>query len=237
MKKSNLAIGRELQPRLRNSHIVRQAVRRLMSLGSHDLKDVDTLALNSEAAIDQRLDAIVVLTALRRARAKVLGGLLASEDRLIVIETLKAIRNQGTEWAMPDLIVALRTCNDPSKRAVVAWALAAYPKESDVETALLELLAREDDPDVRDHAIESLSMFRSTRVLKTLLNMLESGSSRERFWALYSLGTLADPRATKAVTRYLHDPTVIPNFRTIGYEARWALSQIRSGKAGRRPRI
>ena len=211
---------------LRESVIVRDALQRLASQGKRDFSDVEALALDRTALIDSRLDAITVLMAMQENRADILPELLDSNDRMLVIETLKSIRNVGTEWAIPDLIVRMKSCSDPSKRAVFAWALGAYPKNADVQNALLKVMVRDPDLAVRDHAIESLSEFRSPTVLDALLGALERGSASERFWALYSLGTLADSRASEAIARCLHDQTVIPDFGTVADEARWALEQI-----------
>jgi HEAT repeat protein len=173
-------------------------------------------------------------------RAAILGDLLDSSDRVLVIETLKSIKNARTEWAVPSLIVRLKSCSDPSSRAALAWTLGAYPKNASVQDALLEVMAGDSDQAVRDHAIESLGDFRSPVVLNARLRVLEQGSASERFWSLYSLGKLADSQASAAITRCLHDQTVIPHFGTVADEARWALEKItrriRRGPARRKTR-
>jgi len=233
MKKSNVPPEREIVPRLRNSQIVRDALRRLTGQGKREVESAEMLAVNGEATLDQRLDAITIVTALKRGSADVLLSLLSSDDQTIVIEALKSIRNFRTEWARPILVNAVRSCKEPSKRAVFAWALAAYRKDDDVERALLEVAVRDDDSEVRNHAIESLGEFRSDGVLEALLKILESGPPAERFWALYSLGTLADARAVDMVKRSVQDQTPVPGFGTIADEARWALEQMRNPKSGR----
>ena len=212
--------------RLRELEAVRDAVQRVAAQGKREVSDVEALALDKTAPIVSRLDAIAVLTAMPQGRAEVPGGLLDSDDRALVVETLKCVRNARTAWAAPEIVARVKSCHEPWKRAVLAWALAAYPKNTSAQTALLEVMARDPRQSVRDHAIESLGEFRSPVVLNALLRALEQGSASERFWARYSLGTLADPQAREAVARCLQDQTAIPDFGTVAGEARRALEKI-----------
>lgn len=225
MKQSE-PIASLIPARLWELEAVREASQQLTSQGKGNIGDVEALALDKTAPIESRFDAITVLMAMERGRTDILRDLLGSNDPMIVIETLKSVRSTGTEWAIPELVSQLRSCGDPSKRAVCAWTLAAYPNNADVQSILLEVMTQDDDRSVREHAIEALSEFRSPPVLDALLCAMKQGSAGERFWALYSLGTLADPQASEAVAQYLDDQTVIPNYGTVAHEARWALDKI-----------
>jgi HEAT repeat protein len=237
----DLPIESGISTRLRELEAVRDAVQRVAAQGKREVGDVEALALDRAAPIMSRLDAITVLTAMPQGRAEVLGALLDSDDPMLVVETLKCVRNARTARAAPEIVARMKSCNEPRKRAVLAWALAAYPKDAGAQTALLEVMARDPSQSVRDHAIESLGEFRSPAVLNALLRVLEQGSASERFWALYSLGTLADPQAREAIARCLHDQTVNPEFGTVAGEARRALEKInrrireRPGRKAKRP--
>ncbi len=226
MTRRDVSIEGGIPARLRELETVREALERLAGQGKREVGDVEALARDSAAVTDSRLDAITALMAMEEGRVDILRDLLDSNDRMLCIETLKSIRNVGTEWAIPDLIARTYSCNDPSRRAVFAWTLAAYPNNANVQSVLLEVMTQDGDRSVREHAIEALSEFRSPPVLDALLCALKQGSAGERFWALYSLGTLADPQASEAVARYLDDQTEIPNYGTVAHEARWALDKI-----------
>jgi len=211
---------------LRKYPSVQESSQRLAHRGVRDADQVKRLALDSSAKNDTRLDSITLFAASKEGDLDTLRLLLESRDDFLLIETLKRIREFGTEWAMPELISRVKMASDPSARAVFAWALAGYPDSGDAQDALLELIKREPDVTVRNHAIESLGEFRSAQVVNALLSVLEHGSVNERFWSLYSLGTIGDTRAVEAIKRCLQDETKIPDFGTISTEAKRALEEI-----------
>jgi HEAT repeat protein len=236
VREPSLPLQREILPRLRNSPTVKQALRRLARHGNLKIQDAEEFALDRLAPIDQRLDATTVVTAMKEGHDSVLRALLRGDDPTVFIEALKRIRNFRTEWAKPVLLNALRTSRDPSKRPIFAWALAAYPKDIEVEGALLRIATRDNDSNVRAHAIESLGQFHSGEVIDALCRILQRGSPTERYWALYSLGTLADLRAAEMVSRLSNDQTEIPGFGTIADEAQRALTMIAAARKRSKPK-
>lgn len=230
MEKDGPPIHERVSARLRQVDLVRDSLARLASQGKVWVNDVSALALDTTSPVELRLDAIVALLSTEEGDEVLLRKLLASDDRMIIIETLKFIRRLGTDWVIPELVAQVETCGDVSKRAVTAWSLAAYPENSGVQGVLLNVMARDTDLGVREHAIESLSEFRSRTVINALLRVLERGSPGERFWALYSLGTIGDPATAEAIAQHLGDETAIPEFGTIADEAHWALAKIRGSQ-------
>jgi HEAT repeat protein len=188
--------------------------------------DAEASALDQRNAIDQRLDAVTIVVSQKNGNPMVLQRLIACDDPIIFVETLKRVKDFRTKWAKSVLLDSIERSDDNEKRALLTWALAAYPEDRGVEKFLVGAAIRDDDPDVRAHAIESLAQFRSERVFRLFVQILECGSPAERFWALYGLGTQADSRSRELVNRFTKDATEIPGFGTIAEEARWALSKI-----------
>jgi hypothetical protein len=212
--------------RLRGLQPVISAATRLSGQQDLGAEKVRTLALDPSGNIDTRVDAATLLVASEIPERRVLEALFDSNDDVLVIETLKRIREIGPEWVVSDLISRARTSGAPSTRAVFAWALASYPNNADALDTLLYLMTQDSDVTVQSHAIESLSEFRSPAVLDALLSALKTGSASERFWSLFSLGTIADVRAVEAVRACLEDNTIIPDYGTVSSEAKWALERI-----------
>jgi len=230
MKTINHGLRAKISPRLRNSGTIKEALRHLSGPnGSMAGNLVETYALNDALPLDQRLSAITLLTSLTDGNAKLLQRLIGGDDRTLALEALKRINQFRTEWAKPALLRGLRNL-DASRRSIIAWSLSAFSDDSDIERALLLAATRDENLDVRAHAIEALREFRSEKVSKTLVRILQKGSPTERFWALYSLGTLADDTAAFAVTAYCDDHTEVPGFGSVGEEARWALSRMRGAR-------
>jgi hypothetical protein len=198
----------------------------LAALGQLRSADIQALVDDTASPLNVRLDAITILLALQEPRTELLDRLLNCDDRTIFIETVKSARSLGVAWALPYLVVGIGAEKDPEKRAILAWALAAFSAYPGVEGTLLDASVNDNASIVREHAIESLGVFRSTRVTEALVHFLEEGSPSERFWALYSLGNLADESATQAIRLCLRDQTEIPRLGTIADEAEWALTRI-----------
>jgi len=211
---------------MRENAGVRTALARLSTQGKEKVREVEGIALDAGSDNDLRLEAIALVLAMKQDSTQFLARLLDADDKFIIVETLKRIREFATDWAVPELISRVKKTSDSSVRAIFAWALAGYPNNAEVRDALLELIKRDSDAAVRDHALESLGAFRSPVVVDALLGVLDHGSANERFWSLYSLGTLGDDRAVDAISRCLEDHTKIPDFGTISAEAKWALESI-----------
>jgi hypothetical protein len=212
--------------KLRGHESVIGSSRRLAEIGKLTPSDVQQIVLDVTAPIDLRADALTLFSAAEGDGNQTLRALLESTDKLVMVEALKRIREFSPEWAASEIIARVKNSNDPSERAVLAWTLAGYPENVEVRGALLELIKRDSDVKVRNHALESLGAFRSPVVVNALLNVLEHGSANERFWSLYSLGTIGDDRAVEAISRCLQDHTQIPDFGSISAEAKWALESI-----------
>jgi HEAT repeat protein len=226
-----MAIGPNwISETLLNHRSVVDSFRRLSGVGKIGPSEVRQIALDPEMAIDLRIDALVLFAASAQSDRDGLRMLLESSDKLVIVEVLKRIREFGTEWAAAEIIARAKSSNDPSERAILAWTLAGFPGNRDALAALLEVIRQDSDLSVRNHAIESLGNFRVPEVVDALLSVLDHGSPDERFWSLFSLGTIRDARAVEAISRCLQDETRIPDFGTISAEAQWALQQI-SGPA------
>jgi len=230
------SLEEKISARLRPASAVRQALARVagsprIEAGSPRIEAADllNLALDPDEPMEFRLDAVTILLAMERPDEEGLRKLLACGDRTVFIEALKSIKSFGVSWALRDLIVAANTTKEADRRAVLAWALAAYRDSVDAQKTLLDLATNDSSSLVREHATESLGEFRSNSVSKTLLHILAVGSSAERFWALFSLGNLADPSAADAVRGCLEDQTAVPGLGTISEEAEWALGKILAG--------
>jgi len=205
----------------------------MASQGVRGTDEIKAIATNDKSPFDSRIDAVIAVLAMERGGEEVLSHLLNTEDRTLFVETLKVIATLQTKWALPELMMRVKTCADPRKRALFAWGLAAYPKDNDAESLLGEVIATDDDADVREHAIEAMGAFESDKAVKALLAVLETGSARERFWALYSLGNLGRPETADVIRKYLQDHTVIANFDTVSDEARRALAKIKNKEGNR----
>jgi HEAT repeat protein len=209
---------------------VQNALARLSVDPRHiEAAELRRLALDNSASMQSRLDAATILTAMQEPDEEGIQNLLACEDPTVFIETLKSIRSFRVEWALRHLIRGAKAGEDPARRAVFAWTLAAYPASAETESVLLDLATNDSSPEVREHAIESLGEFHSDRAVKVLLHILVDGSAPERFWALFSLGTLADPVAADGIRGCLQDRTAISGLGTIAEEANWALAKIEGG--------
>ena len=219
-------LRQRMEPRLRKSTTVKEALERFGSRGEPTIHDVEHTALAESTSLAIRLDAVTILLALRERQPQLLQRILASDDSVLFVEVLKRIKNLHPEWAPSVLLKMLGASTDKSRRSLIVWALAPFSKDENVEKALLSAATDDVAETVRAHAIESLSQFHSRRVADVLIKILVDGSSTERFWALYSLGSLAEQRAGATVEQFLEDETSIEGFGTIGEEARWALNKI-----------
>lgn len=215
-----------LNSRLRKQNTVSLALERLTAAGKIRVSEIQRIACDPAATLSMRIDAITIFLALRKGSRRSLRQLLNSENRTIVIETLKGVKLLSPDWALTELVSGVQLSEDPTKRAVFVWAVSGYHHRIDVETLLLNLLASETVPTVRDHTIEALGEFHSERVLQALLQVLAIGSDSERFWALYSLGNVANAGVNEAIRPHLNDQTVIPGFGSIKDEAQRTLTKI-----------
>jgi HEAT repeat protein len=225
MKKHDIQVL--IAEHLRKDERISNALARLHSLKVRThVETLSKMAFDGSQDFSSRIDAIILILSMKSDLAIVLSRLLDSDDRVFVAETLKLIRDIKTKWAITELISRVKSDTDPSRRAMVAWSLAGYPNSSAVRSALLDVVVKDPDLEVRNHAIESLSEFPSPQVVEALLRVLSQGSTSERFWSLYSLGTLGDRRAIEAITPFLKDEAVVSDFGTIAAEAKWALNEI-----------
>jgi len=230
------AVPEWVSAQLRARQSVIDASQRLAQYGRFGLQEILKIALDPTVAVDLRTDALTLFAASERGGEGALPMLLESGDKLLVAEMLKRIREFRTEWAATEIISRIRAASEPSERALLAWALAGYSGNGEALDVLMDLIKLDPDGIVRNHAIESLSEFRFPVVVDALLSTLEHGSASERFWSLYSLGTIRDTRAVEAISQCLHDQTQIPDFGTISAEAQWALREINGQAQGGRPR-
>ena len=226
-------IRNEILAQLQHSDPVRKALKQLASRGVTKTDEIKAIATDDRSGVDSRIDAIIAILAVERGAEEVLCDLLDTEDRTVFVETLKVIASLHPRWALPELMTRLKTCVDPRKRALFAWVLAAYPKDGDAERLLRDVMVTDPDAVVREHAIEAMGVFESDKTVNALLAALETGSERERFWALYSLGNLARPETADVIRKYLQDHTAIAGFGTVSDEARQALAKIRNRESNR----
>lgn len=96
--------------------------------------------------------------------------------------------------------------------------------------ALFRLIKDETVPaGIRGDATEALTHFQDVRAVPTLLEQLRDPSAEVRFWAVFSLGQLADTDVVPELERVLiEDDAVVPGWWSLKKEAHDAIQSIRS---------
>ncbi len=154
---------------------------------------------------DRELEAV-----LRREATQALGILRSKRAVRPLIEIL--LDPDEDEWVRRLAAHTLGWLNDPRGRDVLFRVI----KDPHVP------------PEIRGDAIEALTGFIDVRAVPTLLEQLRDPSPEIRFWAVFSLGQLADTDVIPELERIAnHDDAVVPGLWSLRREARDAIQIIR----------
>ena len=109
-----------------------------------------------------------------------------------------------------------------------AWMLGEIRARDGVGPLLNIVRDSVETPSVRGRAAEALGSIRDPRAIGPLIECLRQSPPSVRFWSVFALGKIGDPRALPHLRALTSDDTVVPNWWSIGKEARDAIRRIRS---------
>ena len=156
-------------------------------------------------AHDRHMEAL-----LRREATQALGSLPSKRAVRPLIEML--LDADDDEWVRRMAAHTLGRLGDPRARD----ALFRVIKDSNVP------------PQIRGDATEALTGFHNVRAIPTLVAQLHDPSPEVRFWAVFSLGQLADTDVIPELERLvIEDDAVAPGWWSLRKEARDAIQSIR----------
>jgi len=147
---------------------------------------------------------------LRREATQALGSLPSKRSVRPLIEIL--LNADDDEWVRRMAAHSLGRLDDPRGRDVLFRII----KDSHVP------------PEIRGDATEALTGFHDVRAVPTLLEQLRDPSPEVRFWAIFSLGQVADTDVIPELERIVNeDDAVAPGWWSLRKEARDAIQVIR----------
>lgn len=147
---------------------------------------------------------------LRRAATQALGSLRSKRAVLPLIEIL--LDGDDDEWVRRLATHSLGRLDDPRGKD----ALFRVVKDSNVPEG------------IRGDATEALTSFQDVRSVPTLVEQLRDPSPEVRFWAVFSLGQLADTDVIPELERIIaEDDAVVPGWWSLRKEARDAIQTIK----------
>jgi HEAT repeat protein len=147
---------------------------------------------------------------LRREATQALGLLPSKRAVIPLIGIL--LNTEDDEWVRRMAAHSLGRLDDPRGRDV----LFRVVKDSNVP------------PEVRGDATEALTHFQDVRAVPALIEQLHDPSPEVRFWAVFSLGQLADTDVIPELERIAtEDDAVAPGWWSLRKEARDAIQSIR----------
>jgi HEAT repeat protein len=155
---------------------------------------------------------------------------LKDKENEVRWEAAKALAAISHSYSIRPLIQLLRHGKTTSIRQVAAYALSfMFSKRSkQVARSLVSVLNdKKEKAVVRAQAAEGLGNIRHRAAFKTLMLALDEKNTEIRFWAVFALGKLGDPRALPKLRETArHDSGILPGWWSIKKEACDAIRAI-----------
>jgi len=158
----------------------------------------------------------------------VLLAAFKDEDTDLRGEVARALGMLGSKQATGPLIAALCKDENVDVRIAAAHALGLLRDERAFEALVNTLSDPNEDPKVRGMVAEALADLRDHRAVVPLITALTDESAEVRFWAVFALGELRDPRALAELERLAAtDEAILPGWGAVNKEAAAAIQRIR----------
>jgi HEAT repeat protein len=134
--------------------------------------------------------------------------------------------------AVPRLIRDLCSSRDCEKRVVAAYALGFFHDRRAAKPLIHVLRNRRASPRLRGQAAETLGYLFMSRADRLAFSALREGiedpSPEVRFWSVFALGQMGNPKAIQALTKISReDKVTLPGWWSVAKEAKAAIRQIR----------
>lgn len=190
------------------------------------------LLRDPEASPELRAQACWLLRVLEERRAIPVLIKLAQDRQVGVLvrrEATQALGSLPSKRAIRPLVeILLNADDDVWVRGMAAYALGRLndPRGRD---ALFRIVKDANvPPQIRGDATEALTYFQDVRAVPALVEQLRDPSPEVRFWAVFSLGQLADTDVIPELERIVaEDDAVAPGWWSLRKEARDAIQSIR----------
>jgi HEAT repeat protein len=197
------------------------------------------LLRDSKASTELRLEACMLLRALAERRA--IPALIKvaqsrhEEVRLRreAIQALGLLRSKSKRAVLPLIEILSNGDDDEWARRLAAHSLGFLNDPRGRDTLFRLIKDETVPPGIRGDATEALTHFQDVRAVPTLREQLLDASPEVRFWAVFSLGQLADTDVIPELERVvMEDDAVVPGWWSLKKEARDAIQSIRNRVRG-----
>lgn len=206
-------------------------------------KDIDTLLKNNVTSFEKTLFAVKdegTDIEIRLIASWILGQLKNKRALDTLLETFKSTLNKNLIWEISKSLIALKSkkffpdlfniiTNDKSNiRRMASIYCIGRLKDKEAMAILLRILSsKEEPPDIRSHAAESLGIIGNTKAVPCLIKALNDESAEVRFWSVYALGMIGNPVAVPVLEKLMNNDTgEVPGWGAIREEAKNAINQI-----------
>lgn len=162
----------------------------------------------------------------------ILISILRNETkRRLYFQAATGLGSLRSKKAQTELIEILRSDPKPSRRRLAAYSLRFRSKRNaEVHRAILSAAKHDVNTSVRGQAAEALAMG-SKNAIPELHALVRDRSAVVRFWSIYALSQLGGEPEIHFLRKLVNDtahPKSTGMDRTVGREARWAITQIKS---------
>jgi HEAT repeat protein len=147
-----------------------------------------------------------------------------------IVWALSALKPHGLGRVTID---ALKRGRGPHNRLSAASLLGKIRYRAAVPALIRAVRDTSEDVDVRGEAAEALAYIGDRRSSADLIAALSDRRAEVRFWAAFALATVGDDAAIPHLERLVDDTIPIPQFGTVGKEARDAIKAINSRSRAR----
>jgi HEAT repeat protein len=191
------------------------------------------LLRDPDASPELRTEACWLLRVLEEKRA-IPVLIKIAQDRQVEVnlrrEATQALGMLPSKRAVRPLIEILLDADDDEwVRGMAAHALGRVDDTRGRDTLLRVIKDSTVPPGIRGNATEALTGFRDVRAVPALVEQLRDSSPEVRFWAVFSLGALADTDVILELERIVaEDDAVAPGWWSLKKEASDAIQSIRA---------
>ena len=222
-------------PRIRGdkhvpSDTIRNDIRTLLAAGATSVRGLTRLATDKSSRPHVRNLACWALGHLgaEGSMRALTNALREDTDKTIPFTAAHALIELRPPRLARALTTALVKGKHASNREAAAMALGEIRARDGVGPLLNIVRDSVETPSVRGRAAEALGSIRDPRAIGPLIECLRQSPPSVRFWSVFALGKIGDPRALPHLRALTSDDTVVPNWWSIGKEARDAIRRIRS---------
>ena len=134
-----------------------------------------------------------------------------------------SLLNSVTDTAIHLFVSILQSNPHANMREMAAYCLGQAGSSLAVKPLTAVITNKSENILVRSKAAEALGMLSDPFAVNALIQIINDESPEIRFWAAYALGQIGDTRAIPALKSLIEDDAQVPDYGTVGSEAKNAL--------------